>query len=214
MKDAEHIRKHGHGTPWKHRYRVKSVGHHHVVLDVPTDGSVPRIMEKQLIRRCELAPAETHAPTPGEADLTEFGIPLPEATFEPDATPADVDDPDQVYDIERVLRAYKTGGQWMLEVKWKGYDEPSPVARKHVLDETNNEELIKEIADACERYSAERRALRDYDDDEQQPVQPAGDAEPVSYGRGLRRRPVVRYQGLGGLVMDAFDSWLTEVTTA
>ena len=68
--------------------------------------------------------------------------------------------------------------------------------RKHILDQCNNPELLREIDAAVERYRAEhpRHVLDDVDADAAQddPVasSPAG-AELL--GRGHRVRPVVRY---------------------
>ena len=60
MEEAKYLRKHGHGVPWKYRYRVRRVGPHSVRLVIPTDGSVPAIGEWQLIRRMESASTEIH----------------------------------------------------------------------------------------------------------------------------------------------------------
>ena len=48
MEEAKYLRKHGHGTPWKNRYRVLDVRPHAVRLAVPKDGSVPAISDWQL----------------------------------------------------------------------------------------------------------------------------------------------------------------------
>ena len=39
---ADYLRKHGHGLPWKHKYKVLDLTPHAVRLEVPKDGSVPR----------------------------------------------------------------------------------------------------------------------------------------------------------------------------
>lgn len=59
--DAAYIRKHGHGDDWKIRYKVLEVRPHAVRLEIPTDGSAPRINEWQSITRCEPA---TESDTP------------------------------------------------------------------------------------------------------------------------------------------------------
>ena len=101
-----------------------------------------------------------------------------------------------MHEIERVLRADKVGGRYMLWIQWKGYQDPTMEPRKHILDQCNNPELLREIDAAVERYRAEhpRHVLDDVDADAAQddPVasSPAG-AELL--GRGHRVRPVVRY---------------------
>ena len=54
--NAQYLRKHGHGEPWKSRYQAKQVKPHAVLLDVPKDGSVPRVAEWQLIRKVDNQP--------------------------------------------------------------------------------------------------------------------------------------------------------------
>ena len=38
--EAAALRKHGHGEPWKYKYRVREVRPHAVLLEIPKDGSV------------------------------------------------------------------------------------------------------------------------------------------------------------------------------
>ena len=104
--EAAYLRKHGHGEPWKHRYRVREVRPHAVLLEVPKDGSVPVISEWQLIRRCEPAPSRTHGPSDGDPQLTEFGVPVPGATGDGvaggAATGDTAVDEDEVFEIEKI----------------------------------------------------------------------------------------------------------------
>ena len=77
MEEAKYLRRHGHGTPWKYRYRVLEVRPHAVRLSVPKDRSVPAIGEWQLIRRMEPASTETHRPHLNDPWMAELGIPVP-----------------------------------------------------------------------------------------------------------------------------------------
>ena len=97
LENAKKLRKLGHGTPWKHRYRVLEVRPHAVRLLVPQDGTVPIVEQWQLIRRMELSPEETHCPRLDDPRLTEYGIAVPGT---PGDVPADVPDPSATYDVE------------------------------------------------------------------------------------------------------------------
>ena len=108
--EARYTRKHGHGEPWKHRYKVLDVRPHAVRLEVPTDGSVPRISEWQLIRRCELASTEEVLPQRDDPILTESGIPLPTSDSADTARQETVDG-DEVFEIDRILSAEKCGNK-------------------------------------------------------------------------------------------------------
>ena len=152
------LRKHGHGEPWKHKYRVKEVRRHAVLLEVPKDGSVPAISEWQLIRRCEPAPPDGHGPREDDPRLTELGVPVP-------GSGGEQLDPGEYYEIERILRAVKLGGKYKLLVKWKGHADATWEPRAHILNETNNPELLKEIEDAVQRYREEVHAPENDDDD-------------------------------------------------
>ena len=73
---AAYTRKHGHGAPWKHKYKVLEVKPHAVRLEIPTDGSAPRVNEWQLIRKVHPAAEGEHAPDLDSTFLTETGIPV------------------------------------------------------------------------------------------------------------------------------------------
>ena len=87
-------------------------------MEVPKDGSVPAINEWQLIRRCEPAPPESHKPSADDPQLTELGVPVPGSQGEQAAHAAD---PNEYFEIEKILRATKMGGKYKLLVKWKGH---------------------------------------------------------------------------------------------
>jgi len=187
--DARYARKHGHGEQWKYRYKVKAVRPHAVQLEVPKDGSVPIISEWQLIRKCE--PADTvlgeHVGSATDPQLSAGGLRLPEHSQGP--TPAVTDE--EVYDIERVLRAERVGNRYLLHIKWKNYSDSSPLWRSDLLAQTCNPELLKEIEEAVERCRQERNVTAA--DDREDPLPPiARPSTPVittttRYGRAVRR---------------------------
>lgn len=202
---AAYIRKHGHGEPWKNKYKVLEVKPHGVRLEVPKDGSVPAISEWQLIRRCEPARADDILPEKTDPQLTEAGVPLPQHNVRvPDTTPDTT-----VYEIDKVLRAEKIGNRYKLWIKWKGYIDPSAEWKSDIEKQTSNEELLKEIEDAVQRYKDEQGGREPEDDpvvedelieqrepeggDAEQPEQAANDAHGPR--RPTRRRATVdRYE--------------------
>ena len=44
VENAARIRKSGHGAPWRHKYKVLEVKPHAVRLEIPKDGSAPRVV--------------------------------------------------------------------------------------------------------------------------------------------------------------------------
>ena len=149
--DAAYLRKHGHGLTWKYRYKVLDVRPYAVLLEVPSDGSVPRISEWQLIRRCEPAPDEENNPDKDDPVLTERGIPLPEHVATEDS------EADDVYDIEKILRAERVAGRYRLWIKWKGYSAATPMWSSELRAQSCNADLLKEIDDAIRRFREEVR---------------------------------------------------------
>lgn len=166
---ARYIRKHGHGQPWKHAYVVKAVKPHAVLLDIPTDGSVPDVLEWQSLRKCSKAPPAFHAdamPTPtvdlqGRTVLPEEdGLPPSEAAPDDPSTPDGPGmtgdwsgwTPDRVYEIDRITSACPVGSGWRVMVKWKGYDEATPEKLSHILKETQNPDILKQIEECKQRY--------------------------------------------------------------
>lgn len=82
-------------------------------------------------------------------------------------------------------------------VKWRGYQDPTPVPRAQLLQDTNHPDLFREIDEAVERYREEKR-LEDDDDDELEPEDPEDSGDPSEpeqlTGRVPRiHRPPVRY---------------------
>lgn len=188
--DAAFLRKHGHGTAWKFRYKVKRVTSHAVLLEVPTDGSVPRISEWQLIRRCEPAPDEEVHPQPDDPVLTEHGIPL---SNDDDTLPLD---DDEVYEIEHVLRAEKIKGRYRLWIKWKGYDDPTPMWRSDLLQQSSNAELRQEVDAAVDRCRLELGSRDEVDDGVEDEITEviADLPDPDAPRLPRQRKPVDRYK--------------------
>ena len=178
--NAAYIRKHGHGAPWKHRYKVLEVKPHAVRLEVPKDGSVPRVMEWQPMRRVCVARDNEHGPTGDEPYLTEHGLAAsPEQTQSAtgEKTSGDLDgDSEEVYDIERVVRADRVGNRYKIWLKWRGHVAITPRWRHELVLETSNTSLLKEIEDAVqaarERHRAEHGYLEEDSDDDADVVQP------------------------------------------
>ena len=100
--NAAYIRKHGHGAPWRHKYKVLEVKPHGVRLEVPNDGSVPRVLEWQPMRRVAVAHEDEQGPTGFEPYMTEYGYAMGEPKRPgTDGADGDVGGTDEVlYDIE------------------------------------------------------------------------------------------------------------------
>ena len=174
--NAAYIRKHGHGAPWRHRYKVLEVKPHAVRLEIPTDKSVPRVMEWQPMRRVCVAHPNEHGPTGMEPYLTDRGLAIGRQEGQPAPVNGDVDDQDdEVYEIDHVLRAERIGRYYRIWLKWKGYDEVSYRWRHDLVKETTNQELLDEIQTAVTlakaRYDAEH-GLQPEDEDSDEDESP------------------------------------------
>jgi site-specific DNA-cytosine methylase len=153
---ARYLRKHGHGKAWRHPYIVKEVRPHKVLLEVPTDGSVPEVLPWQSLRKCTFAAPHDHSddlPTP---QLAEGGLPLAEAPDQPEPGAEDpVNDPmgwiawgkdkTQTYVIEKIVSAEKSGSGWRLDVKWQGYPETTKEALGTILKQTQHPDILADI---------------------------------------------------------------------
>jgi hypothetical protein len=158
---SRYLRKHGHGQPWRHAFRVLEVKPHAVRLEIPKDGSVPEVLPWQSLRKCSFAPPAFHDELMPLPDVNEYGLPLmPVAEVAPaPAQPPlpnieDIDDngwstyhqdPSRTYEIERIVSARRKGGGWSLMVKWVGYPTPTPEPLSAILSQTNNPEILREI---------------------------------------------------------------------
>ena len=141
--NADYIRKHGHGAPWRFRYKVLEVRPHAVRLEVPKDGTVPRVLEWQSMRRVSVAHDSVHAPTGYEPYMTEYGL----AVADPGKggpTDDDLADAD-TYEIETIVRADRIGRDYKLWIKWKDHTQITPRWRSELLKETSNSEILADI---------------------------------------------------------------------
>jgi hypothetical protein len=222
VQDAAKIRKSGHGTPWKYKYKVIEVRPHSVRLEVPTDGSVPRINSWQLRRRVVPASEGEHSPGKDAPTITESGLRISPPPRDPrvndpgvEREPVDFTDPrawaddDQNYEVDCVTHATIEGGRYKIFLKYRNSDQVTWRWRNELLQETSNPELLREIRDesarARARYEAERGRAPDVDPvDEDAPPMPDADDDPevqvpadsiVESGRPTReRRRTVRYE--------------------
>ena len=219
--NAAYTRKHGHGEPWKHRYKVEEVRPHAIRVRVPKDGSVPIVQEWQLIRRCEPTSIDEHKPQSGDPVLTEKGIPLPmpTGTATAGAGAADVaDDPDRVWEIEKILRAEKVSGKYRLWVKWADYADPTPEWRHFLVAQTSNRELLEEIDEAVRRCQEELRLQEGDQDDEADEAAAVElenilgkDAVPAELGRGQRVRKQATLHNASWVLQDNFHASLSGI---
>ena len=159
---ARYLRKHGHGRAWRHPFTVTAVKPHAVKLHVPTDGSVPEVLEWQSLRKCSFAAPFFHDPETPLPDVNEQGLPLmpeePTSSVTENDTGLNADDDhdgreaseieydkDKEYEIERVVSAVKAGRGWTLQVKWAGYPGTTPEPLWKVLRDTNHPDILKDI---------------------------------------------------------------------
>jgi hypothetical protein len=166
---ADYTRKRGHGTVWKHKYKVLDVRPHAVLLEIPGDGSVPRVNPWQLIRRVVPAHAGDHAPDNHSPVITEFGVRIPDlvrdapAVVESTPTGGDSSDPlanpyeadDTLYELENDAIEYAerigTGREvkYKLWLKYKGATELYWRYAHHLRRETKDKDLLRQINKAC-----------------------------------------------------------------
>ena len=234
LESAAYMRKHGHGLPWRHKYKVLEVRPHAVKLEIPKDGSVPIINEWQLRRR--VAPAHPGEHTPGKAApiITESGILIP--TADPSFNPGLITSPpskesaaptgeqdyatdDEVYEIDKVHHAERVGNHFKIyllwktgEITWRWY---------HTLrKETMNEELTKEMREAVSAEIARRRITNPSGDtsgetDSRDEMPPPIDTEiegapppTIELGRGKRVRNPAQHYNASTFLVDDFSSIL------
>ena len=205
---AEYIRKHGHGLPWKYKYKVLEVRPYAVRLEVPSDGSVPRVSEWQLIRRLAPAAADEHEPPKDWAALTESGIrisapasPRPHSGTDPMANDGGGGDAawtgdDDWYELEGAPHAERVGGYYKVWLKWKDYEPLTwrwhHELRKDGLGEQSTAWVEAAVEAARQRYKMERgRPLDAEIEDEFEPAAPPPAEEQrdePQLGRGARVR--------------------------
>ena len=126
-------------------------------------------------------------------------------------------DPDTVYDIERVLRAEKVSGKYLLWIKWAGHADPTPEWRHFIVKETTNRELLEEIADAVKRCQEELRLEEGDEDDEddeaaEQVLAKTLGTDAVELGRGKRQREQSAKYSPSWLLHELFHCCLEEAS--
>ena len=162
---SRYIRKHGHGRPWKHPFTVLEVKPHAVLLDIPRDGSVPEVIPWQSLRKCSFAPDYFHDAALPVPDVNERGLAMtPEQVLPPVAAPALLLPPpsdgggddawtrDTEYEIENIVSARRLAGGWQLQVKWKGYPDPTPEPLSKILKQTNHPDVLADIEKSKAAY--------------------------------------------------------------
>jgi hypothetical protein len=191
---ATYLRKHGHGVPWRYKYKVLEVKPHAARLEIPNDGSVPRVKEWQLLRRLTPAHPGEHGPTADSPVITDSGlaIPLSPATVSPAASDPLADGSETAYDIECVSHAERVGNLYKIWLKWRGYSELTFRWRHELVRETTNLELLSEIETAVtqerDRLRAQQRAYAE-DEVEDWTAPPPPEATPDDTPSGFADAP-------------------------
>ena len=172
---SRYLRKHGHGKPWRHAFIVKEVKPHAVLLDVPTDGSVPDVLLWQSLRKCAFAAPHFHddsMPLPSVTEEGRLRLAPCEAPLAVAPQPLSlVDDANgwaswtsaTVYEIERIVSAKYQGGGWSLMVKWKDYPDATPEPLHKVLKQTNHPGILSDIERCKEDFYAQNPSARRID---------------------------------------------------
>ena len=201
---AAYMAKHGHGLPWKHTYKVLEVRPHAVRLDVPTDGSVPRVNSWQLRRRVAPAPANEHSPDDTSPIITESGLLMPTNAATGPSVVVDGDayaGDENEYSIERISHAERIGRYCKIWIRWQGADELTWRWRHELIRETSNEEILRELdaAVASERERTRTRkdtyAEEEPEDDETDgpSLEPTSSDELLGRGAPRVRNPPTRF---------------------
>ena len=191
---AAYVAKHGHGLPWKHKYKVLEARPHAVRLEVPTDGSVPRVGTWQLRRRVAPAHESEHGPDESSPLITESGLLIPGHadvdTLDPLSGDPHAGD-ENAYKVEHVKYAEKVGRYYKIWLKWVDFDELGWRWAHELRRETTNAELLTEIEEAvnAERTRlnvTKRDAYAEHEDDDAG-VEATPNSEPPLLGRGAPR---------------------------
>ena len=168
--NADYIRKHGHGAPWRYRYKVLEVRPHAVRLEVPKDGSVPRVLEWQSMRRVAVAREDIHAPTGYEPYMTEYGL---TTSAGGDAGPTDEDLAEaDTFEIEFIVRADRIGRDYKIWIKWKDHTQVTPRWRNELLKETSNPTILADIKRAVNEAKLRADLTQGHLDDEDESDDP------------------------------------------
>ena len=181
---ARYLRKHGHGTPWRHPFEVADVKPHAVKLIVPKDGSVPDVLPWQSLRKCALAASRFHDDDLPIPETDSSGTPLVpnEEPAVSSNTRLDTQAPaaqpewttSDKFIVERIVRAERMpNGGWKVYVKWAGYGDDvitaEPLSR--IKRDVSDPEILDQIERCKESYLAAHPAERRSD-----PVEPVLEA--------------------------------------
>jgi hypothetical protein len=166
---ARYLRKHGHGKAWRHPFVVEAVKPHAVRLTVPKDGSVPEVLPWQSLRKCALAAPHFHDPELPTPDVNEHGLPMMPQSDDtgppPVPEPTSTDwDPEESFEIDRIVSAVRLGRGWQLQVKWKGYQDTTPEPLSKILKQTNHPDILRDIARCKDDYYLMHPSARDADE--------------------------------------------------
>jgi DNA (cytosine-5)-methyltransferase 1 len=162
---SRYIRKHGKGLAWRHAFTVLATKPHAVLLEVPSDGSVPDVLPWQSLRKCSFAAPFFHDPELVLPDVDEHALPMtPESDTlaSPINTPtiADklpalpIDDApdewhawreDKLYDIESIISAEPSGRGWKLRVKWEGHPTITTERLSSIVSRVTDRRILEEI---------------------------------------------------------------------
>ena len=59
---------------------------------------------------------------------------------------------DTEYEIENIVSARRLAGGWQLQVKWKGYPDPTPEPLSKILKQTNHPDVLADIEKSKAAY--------------------------------------------------------------
>jgi len=162
---SRYIRKHGKGLAWRHAFTVLAVKPHAVLLEVPSDGSVPDVLPWQSLRKCSFAAPFFHDPELVLPDVDEHALPMtpesdtlaspinvPTIADKLPALPID-DAPDEwhawredkLYDIESIVSAEPSGRGWKLRVKWEGHPTITTERLSSIVSRVTDRRILEEI---------------------------------------------------------------------
>ena len=192
---SRYIRKHGHGKPWRHPFTVLDVKPHAVLLEVPSDGSVPEVLPWQSLRKCSFSAPHFHddeMPLPAVDDNGFMRTACPGAPQEsaelpaPAALTGDGDGwatwtSDTRYEIERIVSATRVGSGWRLVVKWKGYPDSTPERLQSILRQVHGHpDILAQIEQCKADYLSQHPTVRDVLEQQGETDDPAtlGDSTP------------------------------------
>ena len=150
---------------------------HAVLLEIPTDGSVPEVLPWQSLRKCSFAAPHFHSDSLQLPEVDSSGLvhtdpvvpsSLPPLTILPTPPIDPARDngwstwtPNTEYEVERIVSATRIGGGWSLLVKWKGYPDATPEPLSKIMGQTNHPDLLSQIEKCKADYLMSHPTVRD-----------------------------------------------------